>query len=62
MGLIIPGLSHFSKLEAVESWAEPGNEATDTKIYRRSGYFRVVKFFCVLLLYVKIISGGPGYP
>ena len=45
MGLIIPGLSHFSKLEAVESWAEPGNEATDTKIYRRSGNFRVVNFF-----------------
>ena len=44
MGLIIPGPSHFSKLEAVESWAEPRNEATDTKIYRRSGNFRVVKF------------------
>ena len=41
MGLIIPGPSHFSKLEAVESWAEPGNEATDTKIYCRSGNFHV---------------------
>ena len=44
MGLIIPGPFHFSKLEAVEIWAEPGNEAIDTKIYRRSGNFRVVKF------------------
>ena len=44
MGLIIPGPFHFSKLEAVESWAEPRNEATDTKIYRRSGNFCVVKF------------------